>query len=389
MADHKLGRLLQILHTAPTEVACGYLPFASELLATLTNALNITILSTHLLVAPSLWNPSSTLVTARRVLTTFYSAAVQFDRRKKLEQGAFSRPSTAAPLAPQTLSQAEWFGAVLSGVNTSSPPWHHLLALAGLFLSADQSTLSPVTQEQLSTRLLLAIQKTGAHLSQSPPVAAHSFVFVLANTFEKFSESVLSGFDYDALLPLVIEVAYNSSEGMGRCGFIQVIGSNVRFADGQYGWPTDSNSSEYIKGVLQRPLMKSMSPAVWLIMHSIRRCKRPASITAVLDRLHVFSYGVHELWRKCQISGVDTSEENDAFDSTSLVTILPVLWRLLNIASFCVTATLRAVLRRMISDPALGKPPGECCQSSYLVEALTNDGNSRPGISSKGTVHPT
>jgi len=88
---------------------------AASCLSQLTNPLNVSLLTTQLLAAPTLWNHDDSFRLIIPVLGTFKEATL-----RKLDVGV------------QTLSLQEWIEAVVIGADERVPRWKQLLASAGI-----------------------------------------------------------------------------------------------------------------------------------------------------------------------------------------------------------------------------------------------------------------
>ena len=114
---------------------------AANVLATLTNPLNVSLLSTQLLVAPAIWASADGLRAALRTFGVFQSATLA-----KIE-------------APGViLATEDWLSALVRGANQNVPRWKHLLLL-GAVLSADQERahLPRITRKSVEAAFCRAV----------------------------------------------------------------------------------------------------------------------------------------------------------------------------------------------------------------------------------------
>src|SRR5271154_6475464 len=104
------------------------LPSATGLLFSLSNPLNITLLSSQLLTSPAIWDNVRKLEDCRRIFSIFFTATRQL----------LSPNNTTTPTPKSCLSTEEWITAVVKGADDSSPRWRHLLLLGGVLLGVGQ-----------------------------------------------------------------------------------------------------------------------------------------------------------------------------------------------------------------------------------------------------------
>lgn len=105
--------------------------------------------------------------------------------------------------------------------------------------------------------------------------------------------------------------------------------------------------------------MNGMGPLSRLISHTVENCKDALLIQAVMDDLLRFSQTVFKQWKQIKLSEVDLSEETLYFDSVTLTTTLPLLWRILRSALFAVVVVLRGCMTRCVNDGNLAHDEGE------------------------------
>lgn len=92
---------------------------SSAILTTLTNPLNVTLLTTQILTSPAIWTSPDPVRAALRVFGTFQSATLgKMELEVRGEAGA--------------MGLQEWIGAVVKGANRNVPRWKHLLLLGGV-----------------------------------------------------------------------------------------------------------------------------------------------------------------------------------------------------------------------------------------------------------------
>ncbi|KAK3214213.1 hypothetical protein GRF29_28g2356509 [Pseudopithomyces chartarum] len=136
-ADRLLSTLLRSLQTyTDQQDTPRILGTASSLLTSLGNPHNLSLLTSHLLTAPALWDRPEGLRTPLRLISVFHSALTAV-----INHHNDVRWDKAAELLPgQTpigggLSLDEWVRAIVAGADERSQRWRHLVALGGLLVA--------------------------------------------------------------------------------------------------------------------------------------------------------------------------------------------------------------------------------------------------------------
>lgn len=345
-------------------VKCIYslLPSATGLLSLLTNPLNITLLSSQLLSSRALWDVDADIHTCRRILSVFNTAAITFVHNE----------STDGPRLPnlhrQRIDREHWVRAVVNGADEQSPRWRHLLLLAGIligFEAQNRQALPLQLRKKLESALVKALQLALQELSSYPPVAHYAVVLVLNYSFELLSDWERSQIPYDPLLPLLLDGAFVSPEGLQSGYFLGTIDRDICETPGKkFTWSPQSSTYAQIRGIVSSPLISSLGPLSRLIAHSIENVQNHDLVIHSVDSLAEFTKTIIVQWRQNKLSEVDMSEESDFLDEQSLKETIPTLWRLLKSCMFSVVIVLRAVLGRVLNDPALATDGCEYFTSS-------------------------
>jgi hypothetical protein len=302
--------------------------------------LNITLLASHLLSAPAIWDHVRDLAECRQIFGVFYTAALQVANGQ-------------AHVRTQ-LSQEAWMTAVVKGADDKSPRWRHLLLIGGLLLGIDKQEVSSQLRARLESALVLAANLAFGEIGVHKPVEGHCVVLVLNYTFELLADHHRAGLDYDKLLPLLVDSAFFSVEGLEHGYWLGLIGSDVRQADAmRLRWPGNSKTFGHVKQIQSRLMVSSLGPLARLVAHSIENTRDATLITATLDRVAEFARTLTLSWRQNKLSEVDTQEEAQRFDTETLKTTLPVLWQILRVSFFAIVIVLRAALGRLLYDPFL------------------------------------
>lgn len=302
--------------------------------------MNITLLASHLLTAPAIWDHIRDLAECRHIFGVFYTATLQIANSQVNER--------------TQLSQEAWITAVVKGADDQSPRWRHLLLIGGLLLGIDKQDVSSQLRARLESALVLAVNLAFDEIGVHKPVEGHCVVLVLNYTFELLADHHRAGLDYDKLLPLLVDTAFFSVEGLEHGYWLGLIDSDIRQADARrLRWPGNSKTFSQVKQIQSRLMVSSLGPLARLVAHSIENIKDATLITATLDRVAEFARTLTLSWRQNKFSGIDTQEEAERFDTETLKTTLPVLWQILRVSFFAIVIVLRAALGRLLYDPFL------------------------------------
>ncbi|EEP75967.1 conserved hypothetical protein [Uncinocarpus reesii 1704] len=370
-SERSLATLLRSLQTASVaEDAFRLLPSATGLLSLLTNPLNVSLLSSQLLCCPALWEGEPGLQTCRRLIGVFNSAAITIIQHES------SHGTRSVYLQRRGLEREEWLKAVINGADEKSPRWRHLLLLGGVLLGFEgqsRQALSVHWRKKLESALVKALQLSLAELEDSPRVAAHTIVLVLNYTFDLLSDWERSQIDYEILLPILVDSAYFSEEGLGSGYFLGAIDRDVReVKDKRFAWPEQSPTFRQVSTILSRPLITSLGPLSRLIAHATENVHNQALVVELIDLLLEYSRTSLVQWRQNKLSEVDMSEEDDFLDEITLKTTLPTLWRLLKSSLFSMIIVLRAALGRVLNDHLLGADKRSNTSSQFVFVNLTS-----------------
>lgn len=347
---------------------------ASTLLTTLTNPLNVTLLTSQTLSAPAVWAQPEGLRTSTRTLSVFHSAAQALLRHEDaLTVNPADTDLTRVPL-DRCLPRPDWIKAVINGADEKSPRWRHVLVLGGLLLGfgpVEDEKLSRSMRSTLEQALISATNLALAEMDESDELAQQSITFVLNHGFPILSDYERSRLDYDALLPCLLRSTFLSGAGLESGYFLRGLDRDVMpVSNNQFGWSERSDSFHHIREKLASPLVSSLGPLCRLIGHSVDNAKQPWLVTAILPDLEAFARTLHTQWRQTQLSEVDPAEYSVYLDKETFNTTTPQLWKLLKSTLFGVVIVLRSIIGRTLSDPALAGPESKHTPSHQLIYML-------------------
>jgi hypothetical protein len=317
----------------------------------LGNPLNLTLLSSQLLTAPSLWSHPVDLQACRKILSVFNTSAI----------AVLQNDTTDEPRIPygrnRKIECEAWVKAVAEGADEKSPRWRHMLLLGGILMGFEGQNRQGLPRHiriKLESALATAAQLALQELGPETGIDGQCITMVLNYTFELLSDFERGKLDYDRLLPAMIQSAFFSSEGLEGGYFLGSIDQDVVEAPGkQFKWSSNSPTFAIVSAVSARPLVSTLGPLSRLISHSIDNVQDPRIVAHTVDYLADFVRTLMVQWRQNKLSEIDVAEEVEFLDAESREITLPALWKTLRNCLYSIVITLRAVLGRTINDPAL------------------------------------
>ncbi|KAL3457510.1 hypothetical protein BJX64DRAFT_17699 [Aspergillus heterothallicus] len=369
--ERSLGALLRSLQS-PSDAQDGLslLPTATSLLSVLKNPLNITLLASQLLVAPAIWDQSVDLHSCRRIISVFNTAAMA------ILQSEESRDPRIPYGAAKKLDREQWVKAVVSGADEKSPRWRHLLLIGGVLLGfegQDRQGLPWNVRKKLESALVTAAQFSLEELSLQDELDGRCITMVLNYSFELLSDIERSRLNYDRLLPVMIQETYLSPEGLESAYFLGTVDEDiVQTPANRFAWPQQSSTFQRITAISSSPLISALGPLSRLIAHAVENVQDPSLVARSVDQIADFVRTMVVQWRQNKLSEVDRAEEVEFLDAESLKTTIPGLWKLLRSCLYSIVIVLRAVLGRVINDPALASDKSAPYISMQTLHILRN-----------------
>ncbi|KAF8535295.1 hypothetical protein BDD12DRAFT_856080 [Trichophaea hybrida] len=356
--DQRLDNILRILlHTGQADPNCPEISrvyaSAATVLATLTNPLNVSLLTTQILVSPAIWHYQDGMLTALRIFGVFQSATL----------GKIESPGLV-------LGVEDWLNSLVKGANQNVPRWKHLLLL-GAVLCANQDTshLSLLTRKSVEAAFCRAANLSLLANSDNVSDDFESDVVnvVLAHTMQNLSHKAKSQINYDALLPTVVKSIYFSRDGFQSGYFLPIIDHDMVVTNCKLAWPCKSNSFLQLQERSARPLFISMSGLAMLAGSAIQQMNDASAVYGLLDRIQRFSDSLVSQWKSNRLSAIPMSEEAQLIDEKSLKTTIPVLWQILKTVLFTTTHILQELTIRVCQTPQFcGRENGPVIASKIL-----------------------
>lgn len=342
---------------------------AAALLASLTNPLNVTLLTAQLLNAPALWARPEGLRFCRRFMSVFSSAAATVLH----EDHRSERDKPPHPNGPPTrkLSLDTWIKAVVKGADERSSPWKHPLVLGGLLIGLRNAHEDWVQKQQALLRpaFVQAVNSALADLQEVDELGTYSITLGVNDVFPLIHDEDRIRVEYDLLLPILTRTTFFSPEGFQSAYFLSMIELDLAEVEGKkLSWPAQSASFNNIDRLASLPLMTSIGPLARLIAHSVAYTNNPWKVQKLVEQLTGFSRSLLTQWRQNKLSSFDASHESTYLDQESLEKTVPRLWKVLRSALFTVTTILQGVIGRLLGDRMLAADAGMC------LGAFTIDG---------------
>ncbi|KAH0548225.1 hypothetical protein GP486_008064 [Trichoglossum hirsutum] len=301
---------------------------SASLLATLSNPLNITLLTSQILTSTALWDHPDGLRVCHRVLGIFQSASLA------ILQDQETRPSGRQQR--QRLDRTEWVKAVVKGADERSPRWKHLLPIAGLLLGFEgqgHRGLSEGVRRDLESALVLATNLAVEQVGRR--------------------EDGLDGF----CIALVLNYSFE-------------LLSDRRKRDLHY--EDKSTTFFFLQRLSSRPLIASMGPFSRLVAHSVQSVRDPFLLHRLVDNIALFARTLTTQWRQNKLSEIDPSESSIYLDDQAMRFTIPLLWKVLRSAMFASVAILRAVMGRILLDRSLAADGSAPILASNVLHSLRN-----------------
>lgn len=221
---------------------------AASLLTTLGNPHNLSLLTSHVLTAPALWDRPDGIQTPLRLLSVFHQAMttvlsyhndVRWDKAPVLLPG--QTPTGGG------LSLDDWVRAIVGGADDRSQRWKHLVVLGGLLIGIGnleeqgmELYWASAMRKRVEAALLRAtnlalVEVRDRH--EADGVGGHTITLVLNHAFGCISPMERAHVDYDLLLPVLIGTAFFSSEGFQSAYFLGGLDLDVAQRGKKLDWP--------------------------------------------------------------------------------------------------------------------------------------------------------
>ena len=341
---------------------------ATTLLTLLSNPLNVTLLTSQLLSAPTIWQRPDGLRTTIRILSIFNSAASHLIQSE-------DSPEVNRPFPRERgLGREEWAIAVVKGADDRSPRWRHLCALAGLltgFERRGKQSISKSLRRKLESATVTAGNLALQAGEASDELAGNSICVMLSHAFDVLSDSEKSNLNNNLLLPILTHAPFFSKEGLQYGYFLSTIDSDVVQTEAiKFDWSPKSTTYVSCQRMATGPLIASLASLSRLTAFSVENVRNTDLLSGMIIDLSAFTRSLCVQWRQNKLSEIDVTEEPMYLSEESLKTTVPLLWRVLKSTMFAVVIVLRSLLGRVLSDNLISADAGKSLAIRRLLPLI-------------------
>ncbi|KAK0748718.1 hypothetical protein B0T21DRAFT_278105 [Apiosordaria backusii] len=345
----KVLELYQDVHDdARTEQIYGS---TAALLTNLSNPLNLSLLTSQLLIAPAIWGRPDGMRTCYRIISIYNSAAIHV-RRNELENAKHKGPPTGGGL-----SSDAWTAAVLKGADGQSSRWQHLLVFTGVLMgmeSGHRSSLSGRMRRTVERAVVTAANLALQRSEPVPPAPAGPVTLALNYTFPLLSESSRAALNCDALIPAAT-AAMLGPDGLEDGVFLSAIDLDVRQAEEKFMWEPNSASYLHITQLERKPLVSGLGPLSRLLGYAIQNARDSRVVLQLQDDLVAFTGKLLHHWQANKLSELEISEEGVFLTPETLTGTWEGLWQFLKKLMYGIVAVSQAIVARSLLDWRLKK----------------------------------
>lgn len=372
-ADRLLTSVLRAFQDAPNpEQTNRIVSSTTSLLTTLSNPLNVTLLTSQLLIAPAIWNHVDDLQICLRIISIFNTAGNAVRKHQLEDHG---KPYDAyQPRQGGGINCDDWATAVIKGADHRSPRWRHMLVIGGVLLGMEgqgRHGLSRGLRGKLEGAVVAAANLALENPANTGILGVESITLALSHVFPLLSDVVGRELNYDALVMVMVQ-AMTAKEGYQDGYFLAAIDYDVRQVPGnKFDWSAESPSFLQLQKLASKPLVSSMGPLSKLIAHAIENMSNSMRILEVRDHLLAFSERILASWRRNKLSEIDYSEEGAFLTPHTLRVTFSALWQVLKTAMFATVVILRAIIGKTLIDHILSvNAPTTASQALIILKNM-------------------
>ena len=334
------------------------------LLSLLSNPLNVTLLTTHLLMAPAVWSVAVGLQVPLRVLATFQAASAHV----RASQGKLSTASTGLPLE-------EWAHAVIQGANEKCERWKHTLVLGGLLTSLATNggwhraaRLRTDLESAVVTASNLSFQDAATEAGGE--LAEFSICLVLSQTFNFLSVFEKAKLETARLVSLIPKLMFFSPEGLHHGYFLGMLDKDVVQGDNdRFSWSTQSRSFYQFQEMANGPVFPALGPLATLAAFGLNQRHDMSLLLRVGEDIMAFCRSLSIQWRQNKLSEIAEGEEEQFLTEETLRSSLPLLWQVLKSAMFSVIVLQRVIVGHLVGNGKLS-PESRLVLASQTLHSL-------------------
>ena len=338
------------------------------MLTLLSNPLNVTLLTSQLLSAPSIWKRQDGLRTTIRILSIFNSAAIQFVQSEDSLEIKHQFP------IQRKLGREEWAIAVVKGADNRSPRWRHLCVLAGLLIGFEgqgKQNISRALRRNLENATVKAANLALQEGEAGDELAGNSICMMLSHVFDLLSHSEKMNLNSDLLLPILIHASFFSKEGLQYGYFISAIDSDVLQIEGmKFDWSPKSSTYVQCQRMTTGPLIASLGSLSRLMAYCVENVANTDLLFTMITDFSSFTRSLCVQWRQNKLSEIDVTEESIYLSEETLKATIPMLWRVLKSTMFAIVIVLRSLLGRVLGDKRMPADSGKLLMFVRLLSVI-------------------
>ncbi|OHF02661.1 peroxin 8 [Colletotrichum orchidophilum] len=356
-ADRLLNTVLQLYQNVHDDRKTDQIVGSTvNLLASLSNPLNLGVLTSQLLIAPAIWHRRDGLRTSLRIISVYNSAAIRVRQNELDKARSDSNDSHNIQTPTQQgggLGSDTWVRAVVKGADDRSNRWQHLLVLTGILMGMeanDKGSLSRglrnTLEEAVVTAANLALERQDGSFASASIVLALNYVFPFLSEFHQ------AAINYNALLPITV-LAITGEDGFQDGGFLEDVRQDVRQNGPFVEWSPASPSFRLQQAMESKPLMGGMGPLSRLAAFAVTNATDSSVVLEAQDSLLEFAQKLFQQWQRNPLSTVDAADETARLEHNTLDGTWPVLWGTLKKTMYATVAVLQSIVGRSLLDPRM------------------------------------
>lgn len=381
-SDRLLTTVLRAYQDAPNnEQTDKIFGTTTHLLANLTNPLNLSVLTSHLLTARSLWQYPDGLRTCLRIISVYNTAAGNV--RQNALDNLDASPGT--PRIGSGVQCDEWARSVAKGADDRSSRWQHCLVLTGVLMGLESDHKRSLSRSLRSTLEQAVV--AAANLALQDPIhtgllGRGAVILSLSYAFPLLSDHNKAGLDGNALLPATVE-AMIGGEGFHNCDFVQAITSDIDPSQNKW-WQVDSPSVTRLRRTESRPLAQNMGALSRVAVFAVQHAMDAQPVLLALEQMLGLSTLLLQRWRACPLSTIDPAIEAAFYPPAVLSGPVASLWQMFRRILYTVVAVLQPIVGRTLLDPRMRNDVVAPTIASKTLHILRNMSfiSSRQGASS-------
>ncbi|KAH6654342.1 hypothetical protein BKA67DRAFT_516683 [Truncatella angustata] len=341
----------------------------TTLLSNLNNPLNISLLTSHVLTARSIWEAPDGLRTCLRIISIYNTGAKHIIQNEQDNAKlAWGQQPVGSGLRPEA-----WARAVAKGADERSSRWKHLLVLTGMLLgmeSDERRTLSSGLRSTLEQAVVAAANFALEDPPQTQAYGANAVILALTYAFPILSDWNKRSLNCNLVLPAAINAMIHV-EGFQEGEFLRTISAGS-VAGHEAFYRASPDSFAHVLQVSTQPLVQNMGPLSRVVAFAVEHASMSTVVLHAQDQLLAFSTNLLEKWRLCPFSAIDISAEPVVLSPEIREGPWNVLWQLLKKLMYAVVGSVQPIIGRCLLDAHLRNDTVAPKVASKILHTLRN-----------------